>query len=55
MKYTAMITVKKDGAENNIHMEFDRDDVYDVLQAFDAILNYSAGDEVSVFARRWTE
>lgn len=55
MKYTAIITVNKDGTENNIHMEFEKDDVYDVLQAFDAILNHSAGDEVSVFARRWTE
>ena len=53
MKYSAMITVKNDDNEANVHMEFGEDDIYDVMQAFDTILNYATGDEVRVFARRW--
>ena len=55
MRYNAIITIKSGDKEDNIHMEFAKDDVYDVVKAFDTILNFAAGDEVQVFARRWTE
>lgn len=53
MKYSALIMVKNDDKEANVHMEFGEDDIYDVMQAFDTILNHATADEVKVFARRW--
>lgn len=53
MKYSGMITVKADGKEQNVYLEFEKDNVYDILRAYEAILNHAKGEEISVFARRW--
>lgn len=52
MKYSGMITIKQDGKESNIYLEFDKDDVYDVMRAYEVILNYVKADEVYVFSSR---
>lgn len=52
MKYSGVITIKKDGKESNIYLEFDKDNVYDVMRAYEAILNYAKADEVNVFSSR---
>ena len=55
MRYNAIIKTKNGDKENIIHMDFEKENIYDVLRAFEAVLNYAKGEEVSVFARRWTE
>ena len=53
MKYTGVITIKDEGKESTIYVEFEKDDVYDILRAYDVMLNHAKADEVAVYARRW--
>ena len=39
MKYSGVITVKAEGKEQNVYLEFEKDNVYDILRAYEAILN----------------
>lgn len=52
MKYSGMITIKTDGKESNIYLEFDKDDVYAVMRAYEVILNCAKADEVNIFSSR---
>lgn len=51
-KYSGVITLKQDGKESNIYLEFGKDNVYDVMRAYEVILNYAKADEVNVFSSR---
>ena len=55
MKYYGMISVKYEGKENDIHVEFEKDNVYDILRAYEVVLNHAKGEEVYIYARRWEE